>query len=61
MSGRVQRDLADHVREEVLEGFSAQCLHILGNSAQKLLDFGFGDVVEYRSGGIFGLQALDFG
>jgi hypothetical protein len=47
MNGRVQRDLAYHVRQEVLEGFPAQGSHILGNSAQELLNFGLGYVVEH--------------
>jgi hypothetical protein len=60
MSGRVQRDLANHVRQEVLKGFPAQGFHILGNSALKLLDFGLGYVVEHRCGRIFSFQASNF-
>ena len=34
----LQRDLANHVRQEILEGLPVQRFHILGNPAQKLLD-----------------------
>ncbi len=47
MSGRVQRDQAYHVRQEVLKGFPAQGFHIFCNSAQKLFDLSFGYIVEH--------------
>ncbi len=39
VSGRVQRDLANHVRQEILRGLTAQWFRILGNCAQNPLDF----------------------